>query len=481
MRGGVVGWRCRALAAAAALATTIPIISACGSGYTAGVIHLYQPADGADSVAVQAAKCSAESGGKYRIEVTALPKGADDQRLQLARRLAGNDHGLDLMGMDVVWTAEFANAGWMVPVPDDLAAQVRDTTLGGPLETARWRTPADSAERLYGIPLWTNTQLLWYRKDVVQKLGRRAAADTWEQLLADAQRSGESSGPSWVMVQGRQYEGLMVWFNSLLASAGGEVVDPDNPDTVALNDTPEHRAATRTALQVMKAVATAPGHDPSLSNSDEGAARLGMESGSAIYEVNWPFVFSGIRENGAAGSVPFLTDLEQYNDFLSGMETPPTTEQLARLGPINAAIRTVFDFAPYPGIEGGGPARSTLGGVNIAVASTSRQRELAFTAAMCLSSESAQKFYSINAGTPPVNRAIYDDDEFRATYPMGDLIKQQLETSNAAVRPKSPDYQAISTLIQAKLSPVGSWDPDAMVDELADAVHKAINGEGIIP
>jgi multiple sugar transport system substrate-binding protein len=476
-----LGIRGKAVIAGAALATVLPIMTACGSGYEEGVLNLYPPADGADSIKVQADRCSQESGGRYRIVTTPLPKGADDQRLQLARRLAGNDHTLDLMGMDVVWTAEFADAGWLVPVPSEYIGEVTASTLGGPLETALWRTPDDDREQLYAVPIWTNTQLLWYRKDTLRSLGQNAPATTWEGMIADAQKSLADGGPSQIMVQGRQYEGLMVWFNSVLASAGGSVVDPDDPNKVTLNDSPEHRAATVRALRIMKAVATAPGHDPSLTNSDEAAARLGMESGDAIYEVNWPFVFSGIRENSAAGSVPFLPDMTRHNDFLTNLADPPTTEQLQQLVPINDEIRQKFDFAAYPGAGEGLRARSTLGGLNIAVASTSQQRDLAFQAAMCLTSEQAQKFYSINAGTPPVNRALYDDDEFRKTYPMGDLIKKQLEAENAALRPKSPDYQAISTLVQAKLSPVGAWDPEVLVDQLADAVTKAINGEGLIP
>ncbi|MGC4934603.1 extracellular solute-binding protein [Gordonia sp. DT30] len=480
-RKASLGIRGKAVIVAAAFAAMLPIVTACGSGYQEGVLNLYPPADGADSVKIQADRCSQESGGQYRIVTTPLPKAADDQRLQLARRLAGNDHGLDLMGMDVVWTAEFADAGWLVPVPQDQVGQVTAATLGGPLETALWRTPTDDHQRLYAMPIWTNTQLLWYRKDAVHDLGQRGAATTWQGMIAEAVKSGARGGPTQIMVQGRQYEGLMVWFNSLLASAGGQVVDPQDPGKVTLNDTPAHRAATVKALQVMKAVATAPGHDPSLSNSDESASRLGMESGSALYEVNWPFVFSGIRENAAAGSVPFLPDMTRHNDFLTNLADPPTPDQLKELVPINDEIRQKFDFAPYPGVGDGLRPRSTLGGLNIAVASTSQQRDLAFKAALCLTSEQAQKFYSINAGTPPVNRALYDDPEFRATYPMGDLIKRQLEADNAALRPKSPDYQAISTLLQAKLSPVGAWDPAVLVDQLADAVNKAINGEGLIP
>src|SRR5438132_5542958 len=44
-----------------------------------------------------------------------LPKAADDQRLQLARRLAAADASMDILGLDVTWEAEFAEAGWILP------------------------------------------------------------------------------------------------------------------------------------------------------------------------------------------------------------------------------------------------------------------------------------------------------------------------------------------------------------------------------
>lgn len=478
-RKGSGRFRARTIVALAAMATGIPLVSACGAGYTAGVLNLYPPADGATSIASMADKCSQESGGKYRIVTTPLPKSADDQRLQLARRLAGNDKSLDLMGMDVVWTAEFADAGWVEPVPEKYATEVTARTLGGPLETAIWKTPSDDERHLYAIPIWTNTQLLWYRKDVLQDtLGKSTPADTWEGMVADATRSLAKGGPSWIMVQGRQYEGLMVWFNSVLASAGGSVVSPDDPNKQTLNDTPEHRAATVKALQILKLIATAPGADPSLTNSDEGASRLGMESGRAIYQVNWPFVLASMRENSAAGSVPFLPEMTRYNSLISNSDNPPTDAQLA---PVNDLVRTKFNFAPYPGVGGGLPAKTTLGGLNVAVATTSQQKDLAFQAAMCITNERAQKFYSIDAGTPPVIASLYNDPDFRAAYPMADEIKRQLEPEHAALRPKSPDYQAISTLLQAKLSPVGSWDPETQVDVLAKAVQNAIDGKGLIP
>ena len=41
----------------------------------------------------------------------------------LEQRLAAHDDGMDLLGMDVTWTAEFAEAGWIRELTPDQKAQ----------------------------------------------------------------------------------------------------------------------------------------------------------------------------------------------------------------------------------------------------------------------------------------------------------------------------------------------------------------------
>src|SRR5213595_1251961 len=62
-----------------------------------------------------AATCSKSSNGRYKVKVVALPTDSDQQRELIVRRLAAKDSSLDVIGMDVNWTAEFAEAGWIVP------------------------------------------------------------------------------------------------------------------------------------------------------------------------------------------------------------------------------------------------------------------------------------------------------------------------------------------------------------------------------
>ena len=457
---------------AAASALIVVSLSGCGSGgANSGVVSLYTPASETATFTAVADRCNQQLGGKFRIQQFSLPKGADDQRLQLARRITGNDHSLDIMAMDVVWTAEFAEAGWALPLSDDPAgaaeADAVADTLPGPLETAKWQG------KLFAAPVTTNTQMLWYRPDLVAP-----PPATWDQMIADATRLHAEGKPSWIAVQAKQYEGLVVWFNSLLESAGGRVLSEDGK-TVTLTDTPEHRAATVKALQILKSVATAPGADPSVTQTDEGTARLALESGKAALEVNWPFVFASMLENATKGGVPFLplNEKPELADAINDAGTfSPTDEQFQVAFD---ASKQVFAFAPYPGVTPGQPARVTLGGLNLAVASTTRQPAEAFEAVRCIRSETNQRYTSIEGGLPAVRASLYDDPAFQKKYPQYAIIRDQL--TNAAVRPATPNYQAMSTRISATLAPITAIDPEKTADELAAQVQKAIDGKGLIP
>ena len=82
---------------------TIPVLS----------WYVFNEKSGAFKDAAQ--NCSEASFGRYRLILTPLPSDADQQREQLVRRLTAKDQVIDIIGMDVIWTAEFAQAGWILP------------------------------------------------------------------------------------------------------------------------------------------------------------------------------------------------------------------------------------------------------------------------------------------------------------------------------------------------------------------------------
>ena len=447
------------------------MVSACSAQGGGIVINYYTPASEMATFTAVAKRCNDELGGRFTIKQISLPKGADDQRLQLARRLTGNDKSLDLMALDVVWTAEFAEAGWALPLSDDPAgeaeADARANTLPGPLKTAEWQ------DQLYAVPITTNTQLLWYRADLMDE-----PPATWDAMVAEATRLHDEGQPSWIALQAKQYEGLVVWFNTLLASAGGQVLSDDGK-TVTLTDTPEHRAATVKALEIIKAVATAPGADPSITQTDEGTARLALEQGKAALEVNWPFVLPSMLENAVKGGVPYLplNERADLKDSINDLGSfAPTDDQFTAA---YDASKEVFGFANYPGVLPGQDARVTLGGLNLAVGKNSQHKAEAFEAIRCLRNVENQRYTSVEGGLPAVRTSLYDDPTFQKKYPQYAIIREQL--TNAAVRPATPVYQAVSTRISATLAPFDAIDPERTADELAEQVQKAIDGKGLIP
>jgi multiple sugar transport system substrate-binding protein len=464
--------RARRLGAAAlAVLTTASVVSACGSGGGGLVISYYTPANEAQTFTAVAERCNEELGGRFTIQQVSLPKGADDQRLQLARRLTGNDKTLDVMALDVVWTAEFAEAGWALPLSDDPSgeaeADAKSNTLPGPLETATWQ------DKLYAAPITTNTQLLWYRADLMDE-----PPSTWDGMVTEATRLHATGEPSWIAVQGKRYEGLVVWFNTLLESAGGQVLSDDG-ESVTLTDTQEHRAATVKALQIIKDVATAPGADPSITQTDETTARLALEQGKAALEVNWPYVLPSLLENAVKGGVSFLPLNEDpaLEGSINDVGTFSPTD--AQFQAAYDASKKVFGFANYPGVLEGEPAKVTIGGLNLAVAKTTQHKAEAFEAIRCLRNVENQRYTSVEGGLPAVRSSLYDDPAFQTKYPQYEIIREQL--TNAAVRPATPVYQAVSTRISATLSPITDIDPERTAEELADQVQKAIDGKGLIP
>ena len=136
------GKRSRLLYAALALVLAVLAVAGCGSSGKGPVtLNWYVFPEPSGSFAAAAAACSKDSGGEYNISINFLSTSSDQQRVSLVRRLAADDPSIDILAMDVDWTAEFATAKWIQPVPAALAAQIRSVDLPGPVQTATLAGP----------------------------------------------------------------------------------------------------------------------------------------------------------------------------------------------------------------------------------------------------------------------------------------------------------------------------------------------------
>jgi multiple sugar transport system substrate-binding protein len=411
------------------LAAVLAVLAAsCGSGGSSSsgpvTLNWYIFPEFSGAFVQGAAACSKASNGAYQIKIQTLPNSADGQHEQLALRLAAADSSMDILGLDVTWTPEFAEAGWIQPWPDALAQKVKQGTLGSMIQTSTWHG------KLFSAPFNTNTQLLWYRKDLVPHPPK-----TWAQMISMADNLAKQGKPHLIEIQGAQYEGYTVWVNTLVRSAGGQIVSNDGSKV-------ELGPSAVQALKVITDLAHSKGADPSLSNQMEDQNRLQFESGQAAFELNYPYVYPSAKA-----------------------DVPKIFKNMA--------------WTTYPRVKASEPAHVTIGGIDLAVSHYSTHQQLAFRAISCLREAKHEVTNAVLGGLPPVLTSVYQQKPFQKAYPFWKAILDTLK--QASIRPKTPAYQSVSLEISYTLSPPTSINPKTDIAALRTRINDAINSKGLVP
>lgn len=382
-----------------------------------------------------AARCTEAAGGQYTISISVLPRESSEQRQQLVRRLAANDSSIDLMSLDPPYIPEMAQAGFLAPVPADVAQRTTEGVAQSAVEGATWE------DQLVTIPFWANTQLLWYKKSVAEAAGLDMTQPvTWDQLV-EAAKSQDTQ----IAAQGRRAESLVVWLNALIESAGGAVIaeTAERPEDIVLGlDTPESQRAG----EVMAEVANSGVVGPAFTTAGEDESVASFEAGDAGFMVNWPFVW------------PRAT---------SGVEG----------GTLEQSVVDDYGWAIYPQVDAGTPAAPPYGGINLGVGAFSNHPDLAFDAAECITSEENQAYYFTSNGNPASRLSVYEDPEVIAEFPMAPVIAQSLE--QAAPRPQTAYYSEVSGSLQRVYHPPTGVSPGTG-PTAAELIRAVLSGEELL-
>ncbi|HWC86888.1 MAG TPA: extracellular solute-binding protein [Solirubrobacteraceae bacterium] len=403
-------------------------LTGCGSSSSIGPVTLnwYVYPEPSGSFAYAASTCSKDSGGRYRIVMNLLSTSSDQQRVSEVRRLAAGDPSIDILAMDVDWTTEYATAKWIRPWPAALASQVTLGDLPGPVATATVNG------RLFAAPLNSNTELLWYRKDLLADI-HKPPPTTWTQMIDDAIVLARQGKPHYIEEQGAQYEGLTVWFNSMVDSAGGAILTKNDKIVVG--------PSTQAAASIMHRLATSPAADPSLNVTQESQSETAFEHNTAAFQINYPFVWAAARK-----------------------DTPSIGKEMG--------------YAPFPRVSPGIAPHVSIGGYNLGVSSFSKHPQLAFDAVRCMIQPQFQRRDAIQGGLAPVRASIYSEPAFIKAYPFSAQIKAQLE--HYGIRPQSPVYADVTLAIQKALSPTSAINPASVVSTLRTEIKDALSSEALL-
>ncbi|WP_244931850.1 extracellular solute-binding protein [Nocardioides sp. W7] len=395
--------------------TASALLAACSSddGDTPELIWYTNPDSGGQ--AKVAANCTEAADGAYKITTQVLPQDANQQRIQLIRRLAAEDPGIDIMSIDPPFTAEFSNAGYLADIPDELQATLSEQSFEGATTAATWN------DELVVAPFWSNTQVLWYRKSFAEKVGIDMTQPvTWDQIIDAAAQGGGK-----VAVQANKYEGYVVWINALISGAGGDIVSDTEQGADASIDIDSEAGAA--AAAVIEKLAGSPAAPADLSVAQEGQAGATFGSDQGAFLVNWTYIWTNFDE-----------------------AQPEVKEDLG--------------FARYPQTVEGEESHPPYGGIGVGVSAFSQHEKESMQAIECITNAENQGVNAELTGNMPASEGGYEYPPLAEIYPQEllDLFQESLDA--AAPRSVSPYWSDISGSIQSTWHPASGVSPETPAD-----------------
>ncbi|WP_159942773.1 MULTISPECIES: ABC transporter substrate-binding protein [unclassified Nocardiopsis] len=354
-----------------------------------------------------------ENNPDRQVEIFFLAPTADEQRQAMFQDLQNQAGEFDVLALDVIWTGEFAEFGYVESL-EDLRGEVEGVSLEGALDSAQWQ------QELYALPYSSNGAFLYYRTDLVEE-----PPATWQELYETGTEAAEREGISAYVGQGDQYEGFVVNYLELFWAAGGELFDDAQERSTFLEGD-----AARTALDFMAEGYESGFYADGFDSMVEDDARALFQAGEAVYMRNWPY------------AVPLL----------------------AGEGGEESAVADDFAVAPLPAFTGEGTT-SALGGLNNAVSTLSENEELAREFAVWAATDPEAQDILARNSLPPTMLSAYEN----AGDPNFEMLGEIL--SEAHARPPVPGYNSLSLAIQDNLHPAFRGQGDAQ--EALDAVDRA--------
>src|SRR5215207_2701656 len=347
---------------------------------------------------------------KANVKLLELPEDAGEQRRLQIQRLRAKSTECDVLGMDVIWTVEYAGQGWLKDVTDFMS-QNGDNFIRSTVDT----TANDGKN--WGVPFNSNAGFIFYRTDQVNE-----APKDWETLYKEAQQKNG------VVYQGFRYEGLTVDFLELLYSKGGAIVSDDGKSSTA--DSQEVKDVLKFMADGIKDGAA----PKAVTTYKEEESRRAFEAGNATFMRNWPYAYALGKDNKIADQFEIST------------------------------------FPGYKGNEGAG----VLGGYNLAISAYSESPEGSLAFIEFATEPAQQKLMATEASLPPTVTAVYDDPAVKKAMPFAEDLRTAIEQAQPRpVSPVYPQIsEAIYNNVFAALQ--GNMSPDEAASKMNEKIQKAI-------
>lgn len=294
--------------------------------------------------------------------------------------------GPDVVRMDIAWLPEFARLGLIDPIdayPE--LPRVTKLLLGSALESGKYEG------RYYGLPLNINTKVAIYSRELLRKADLDKPPETMDELVALVERTGYQLG-----VNGINTWAVLPYFVGL----GGRLTNEDYTRASGYLDSADSIQAVHTLKRLVES---------NLVSGDVLSGRLerwqAVPDGKLLMMDEGPWYYT------------ILSNVEGYDDEKLRDNTVPAP------------------FPHNPGTKG-----SIIGGENLVLMESSRNKQAAWTFMKWMAGVEAQRLM-FKAGLLPTNAEASESEE---TY--SPTIRPYVESLDASfLRPPVANWAKIDT------------------------------------
>jgi len=420
-------------------------MAGCGGGSEGGgvtnITFSFGP-DDSGSLDELVSNFNREYEGEIQVEYRQFSRLTDEYFDEITGELQNGGGDVDVIGGDVVWTAEFAENGWIEDITTrmyrDYPLTVPDVFLGAAI------TSCSYDNRLYGTPWFSDAGLLYFRSDLLEEAGFSEPPATWDELseMAEEVRSSNDTRFGFVF-QGDEYEGGVVNGCEYVWNAGGQVLTGTtsvpstgtppslSPNAVAINNPNAVRG-----LEIQRAL-VADGISPEeVASYREEDCSDAFLAGDAVFMRGWPFMYALAGEEGS-----------EIEDGQIGV-------------------------APLPTADGDRQSFSCLGGWNMLINSASENKDAAWEFIKYATSTESQRTRALEGAFLPTLEELYEDGEILESVPVIELGRDIIE-NNTRTRPVTPFYSEISATLAASFNENlrGEVEPGEAVEDLQESLE----------
>jgi multiple sugar transport system substrate-binding protein len=364
-----------------------------------------------------------------RVELQRTPDDANQRHQLYVQWLNARVGNPSILQLDVVWTPEFAAAGWVLPL--DPYAPARSDFFPATVIANTW------AGKLYALPWFADVGLLYRRTDLVPNEPKTLEEMVSQAQVAMAKRGGPRYG---IVSQGARYEGLITGFVEYLGAFGGRIID-DKGEVVV--NRPEAVRALEFMRDELYKTHVAP---LDVLTWHEEEARFAFQNGNAAFMRNWPY------------PVAAMSDTSQ------------------------SKVAGKFTVSPMPasGTAPNGHSTAALGGAQLAINAYADHPAAAYKLIAYLTAPEQMLERAQAVGQYPTRPALYSDPRMRGTIGIP-LENARRAIESATPRPVTPIYTELSEILQIELhrALVRQVEPQEALNSAAARINALIERTGM--